>query len=120
MITITGLTRTFKTQKSVSKYSCVRLGAGTNQIAENTGATTVNMGLTLESASATSSVAVAMTGTAKGVALRDITKGAYLAAGTGGYVATSTNAADSIIGIAITSASASDVIEVLLCPGTRY
>lgn len=119
--TITGTTRTFKTQKPVAKYRCVRLGANDNQVAENTAATTVNVGLTMESASATRSVTVAITGTAKGVAWRSITKGNWLAAQTdSGKVAHTTTAANAVIGVALESASKGDVLEILLSPGTRY
>lgn len=118
---ITGLNRTFIAAGSIAQYRCVRLNsASDNQINTNTSNTTVNIGVSQESASSTNPVTVALLGTTKATAAGSITKGALLKASTSGKVATTTNNGDSVVGTALESADANDVIEIQLTPGSRY
>ena len=118
---ITGNSRTFVASAAIGIFRCVTLTTATdNNVTVNTSNATANTGISQATASAGQAVSIQLDGTTKAKAASAITKGAYLKASTLGKVAPTTNAGDSVIGIAMAAADANDIIEILLTPGNQY
>ena len=119
--TLNGPSKTFiQENTTVNPYRLVKLGTSADEVVAATADTDVIIGVTDESADATTGneVGVILSGVVKLTILAASTKGGYITATTDGkWVLTTTNL-KKYIGILLeTTTEANQVAQVLICPG---
>lgn len=112
------LIKTFKASSAVAGRKLVTFGASDNTVVEASAATDAMLGVAEQLGSRDNNrVDVIVAGIAEVVAGGNITRGAVLTGDASGNVIAASQATDRIIGIALQSGVANDVIDVLIAQG---
>lgn len=111
---------TAKAGAAVAAYRVVRLGNADNTVIVATAATQPIIGVTGRSTAskAGDTVEVAINGVGKVQLGGNVTRGALLTAGTDGRAAATNTAGNRVVGIALASGKANDIVDVLLAAGS--